>query len=91
MWTDSGYTFLWLLVLVTLPAWYLLQNRAKRGPPYPPGPRGHPLIGNLLDFPSRVPLWEGLTSLAKQYGRVTLSRRPAGLERRSLIFRGCRN
>lgn len=33
---------------------------------YPPGPKGYPIIGNLLDFP-RDPIWEGLTKMAQEY------------------------
>ena len=35
---------------------------------YPPGPKGYPLIGNILDLPQDVPIWKTFMSLAKQYG-----------------------
>ena len=70
MWNDSGYMSLVLPVLLILPAWYWLRKRAKSTLPYPPGPKPYPLIGNLLDFPLDVPLWEGLASIAKQHGRI---------------------
>ena len=70
MWNDLGYTTLLLPAFIALLAWYLLQKRSKSALPYPPGPKGYPLIGNLLDFPLGVPLWEGLADLARQHGRL---------------------
>lgn len=35
--------------------------------PYPPGPKGQPIIGNLLDLPSERP-YEEYLKLSKQYG-----------------------
>jgi len=48
----------------------LAATRKKWGskrPPYPPGPKGYPIIGNLFDFPTN-PMWEGFTRMAKEYG-----------------------
>jgi hypothetical protein len=42
--------------------------RRSRRPSYPPGPKGYPLIGNVLDLPQNVPIWKTFMSLAKQYG-----------------------
>jgi len=42
--------------------------------PYPPGPKGYPILGNVLDLTTGVPIWETVTSLANRYG--TLSSRP---------------
>lgn len=39
---------------------------ASRHPPFPPGPKGYPIIGNLLDFPEN-PIWEGLTKMAQEH------------------------
>ena len=36
--------------------------------PYPPGPKGYPILGNALDLIMSVPIWEGITSLANRYG-----------------------
>jgi hypothetical protein len=75
---ELGYTSLVLPVLFALPAWYWLRERSKSVLPRPPGPKGYPLIGNLLDFPTDTPLWEGLASMAKQHGRILPSGRLSG-------------
>ena len=35
--------------------------------PYPPGPKGLPLIGNILDLPRGTHVWEGFTQMAEAY------------------------
>jgi len=45
--------------------------RQKRSTlPYPPGPKGYPILGNVLDLTMGVPLWEDITSLANRYGML---------------------
>jgi len=39
-----------------------------------PGPKGYPIIGNALDFPTS-PEWKGLSQLAKEHG-TSLSEPP---------------
>ena len=41
--------------------------RRRRGLPYPPGPQGYPLIGNLA-FPADPLLWERVYAMSKEYG-----------------------
>ena len=65
-----SYTSLVLPICVALPVWYWLRRQPKSTLPHPPGPKGYPLIGNALDFPRGIPLWEGLASMAKQYGGI---------------------
>lgn len=40
----------------------------SRHPPYPPGPRGYPIIGNVFDLPEN-PIWEGFARMAKEYSK----------------------
>jgi hypothetical protein len=62
---GSNYTALVLLVWVALPVRYWLRRRSKSALPYPPGPKWYPFIGNVLDFPTSVPSWGGLTSMVQ--------------------------
>ncbi|KAJ3497446.1 hypothetical protein NMY22_g19695 [Coprinellus aureogranulatus] len=62
-----------VLGLVTL---YRLWGGNFSGLPYPPGPKGYPIIQNLFDIPLDDP-WEGHAKLAKEYG--TLSPHPSSL------------
>jgi hypothetical protein len=57
--------------LVILTSFYFVlllhDHRRRRGLPYPPGPRSWPIIGNLLDVPSRRP-WVTYSEMSKKYG-----------------------
>ncbi|KAF9783495.1 cytochrome P450 [Thelephora terrestris] len=80
MWNGSGYISLVLPLLVAFPVWYWVRKRSKNSLPYPPGPKAYPLIGSLLDFPHKVPLWEGLTNLAKRHDTDVLHLKLPGTE-----------
>ena len=48
----------------------LVGKRRKPTLPYPPGPKGYPILGNVLDLSMSVPIWESLTSLTSRYGTL---------------------
>jgi len=62
---------------------YAYRRWKKSTVPYPPSPRGYPLIGNVLDLATGAPIWESLASLADREG--TLSSYSNFLRQ----FRGC--
>ncbi|KAI9431010.1 cytochrome P450 [Lactarius psammicola] len=45
------------------------RYRRRRGLPYPPGPPGWPVIGNVLDVPPTSP-WLAHTEFSKKYGHI---------------------
>ena len=57
-----------LVVVTTAIAFAIVRKRwSLTRPPYPPGPKGYPVIGNVFDFP-RNPIWEGFTKMAQEHG-----------------------
>ncbi|KAF9645509.1 CyP450 monooxygenase [Thelephora ganbajun] len=90
-----------LAVIVTAIALAVARKKwASKHSPYPPGPKGYPIIGNLFDSPEN-PMWEGLTKMAKEYDTNILHLNTMGshlvvlnnsdvaadlLERRSVIY-----
>ena len=60
-----------LVFVAVAAALSLVKKRwGSRHPPFPPGPKGYPIIGNLLDFPEN-PIWEGLARMAQEHGKRT--------------------
>ncbi|KAI0264199.1 cytochrome P450 [Gloeopeniophorella convolvens] len=58
------------IILFSYILWALHDHRKRRGLPYPPGPRGWPIIGNLFDIPKKDSYIK-YTEVAKQYGEIT--------------------
>jgi len=46
---------------------FTLHRRRQPSYPYPPGPKGTPLVGNALDVPRDSP-WFAFSRLGKEYG-----------------------
>ena len=49
----------------------LKRQRWSRSFPLPPGPKGFPIIGNVLDIPQGLPLWEATLVLGRRYSQST--------------------
>ncbi|SJL03018.1 related to cytochrome P450 CYP2 subfamily [Armillaria ostoyae] len=62
---DISIAFLGLIL-----AWCLLRRTRRSTTPFPPGPRGLPLIGNLLDMPSQKE-WLTFAKWGEKYGDIT--------------------
>jgi len=59
------------LCLAGVGVYLIKQAVIKKNPtPYPPGPRGWPLIGNVLDMP-RIKPWLTFTEWGQKYGDIT--------------------
>ena len=58
-----------LVVAATVVALAMLRRQwaSRRTTPYPPGPKGYPIIGNVFDVPKN-PIWEGFAKMAQEYG-----------------------
>lgn len=71
MMTFNNVTWLDLLCLTVVGVYLVKKVAIKKNPtPYPPGPRGWPLIGNILDMP-RVKPWVTFTKWGEMYGDIT--------------------
>ena len=65
----DGSAITYSLLLSTF-ALILARKRKKPTLPYPPGPKGYPILGNALDLPMSVPVWESFVSLANNHGML---------------------
>jgi hypothetical protein len=56
-----------VLLAVAASLIFLRRRRRNTRLPYPPGPKGYPVIGNVLDIPQDIPLWKAAMSMAGKY------------------------
>ena len=63
---SSGSSLATLVVLSVILV-YFKNHQTKRETPLPPGPRPLPILGNILDMPSKDE-WLTLTRWGQQYG-----------------------
>ncbi|KAG2148122.1 cytochrome P450 [Suillus clintonianus] len=71
MLTLTNVAWLNLLCLAGVGVYLLMRVFSKKNPaPYPPGPAGLPLIGNVLDMPQIKP-WLIFTEWGKKYGDIS--------------------
>ncbi|KAJ3916252.1 hypothetical protein F5877DRAFT_69207 [Lentinula edodes] len=54
-----------LIALIAVTGGYLLHSRRKL--PLPPGPKGLPIIGNALNYPTKTP-WVKYAEWSREYG-----------------------
>ena len=85
-------TFSSLLCAVILKATFITHRRNPGGLPLAPGPKGLPIIGNLLDMPLDKP-WLIYNEWSKTYGKISLrlifpTNNLIFVSRRHGVFRG---
>ena len=57
------------VVLLAVVVSFLVYTRRRTSAlPYPPGPKGYPLIGNAFDIPRDVSLWKAAVSMGERHG-----------------------
>ena len=67
MFTPEKYAGSVLALVATAIAIAAVRKKwGSRLPPYPPGPKGYPVIGNLFDFPHN-PIWEEFAKMSQEY------------------------
>ena len=68
----SSVSSLLALAVFLLCGHYYFENKRRNpaGLPYPPGPKGYPIIGNLFDMPSEKE-WLTFAEWGAKYGELT--------------------
>lgn len=71
MLTLTNVTWLDILCISCAGVYFVMRVFNKKNPaPYPPGPPGWPLIGNILDMPHTKP-WLTFAMWGKKYGNIS--------------------
>lgn len=76
---DFFLNFRVFVLSICLVAWYVARRNKRGGLPLPPGPKGLPIIGNLLGMPTSDE-WVTFTKWSKDFGSVAV-----------LSFQSCSN
>ena len=64
---NSAFSVSFLCLSLLLLRWLVRALNYRKRLPLPPGPKGYPIIGNLLDMPKVMP-WKAFGEWAKKYG-----------------------
>ena len=71
---DIPAHFLILVGIVIIYVLSLAKWKARtRGLPFPPGPKGLPVVGNMFNLPTHRP-WIAYSDVCNEYGEPTLPR-----------------
>ena len=76
---DLVLKFRVVILGLCLVAWYVTRRNKLGGYPLPPGPKGFPIIGNLVDMPIRDE-WVTFGKWSKDFGSAAV-----------LAFQSCPN
>ena len=64
---DLFLKFRVVILCLCLVAWYVARRNKRGGCPLPPGPKGLPIVGNLLGMPTRDE-WVTFGKWSKDFG-----------------------
>ena len=58
-----------ILLVVVVSLVFVYGKRRNARLPYPPGPKGYPVIGNVFDIPQGAPVWKAAVSMGETYSK----------------------